>query len=102
MRYRVTARTHGLVEQLHRLAAEIGRYVPLATPDARREWADLCASWPSERDLLSGWIALSEEDLEATQARITRFGEIVRALGVAMGSAKDGQRAPRHSAPRIA
>jgi CelD/BcsL family acetyltransferase involved in cellulose biosynthesis len=90
MRHRVTPRTPGIVQQLRRLAADVDPYVSLASPDARAEWAELCASWPSELDLHSGWIELSEEDLEATQARIRRFGEIVRALGGAMASAKAG------------
>ena len=91
MRYRVTPRTHVLVQQLRRLAAEVGPYVPLASPAARAEWAELCASWPSDPDLLSGWIGLSEEDLEANQARIRRFGEIVRGFGSAIGAASIGE-----------
>jgi hypothetical protein len=82
MPYQVTERTCEILQDLHRLAAEQGRYLHLASSSAQLEWKEFQLRWPSEIELAQGTIALSEEHLEAITAKVRRFGEILRGLTV--------------------
>jgi hypothetical protein len=85
MPYQVTDRTCEILQDLHRLAAEQGRYLLLASSSAQLEWKEFQLGWPSDIELAQGTIALSEEHLEAITAKVRRFGEILRGLGTLPG-----------------
>jgi len=80
MRHQVTPHIRELVASLRRLAAEIQPFVEFASADARSEWSTLQRLWPSNEELGTDLIDLSETDLEWMEIRVRRFGEIVRTL----------------------
>jgi hypothetical protein len=78
--YKVTRRTHEVVRQLNTLVSEIVPHLQHASPAACAEWDRLRARWPSEEHLGQGTVGLSEDDLEATLAKVRRFREILGGL----------------------
>jgi hypothetical protein len=76
---KTTPRTATLVLELRRLAAEVEPDLAFASAGARDEWRRAQASWPSDDDLRVGVTSVSDGDLEAAQAKIRRFAEILRA-----------------------
>jgi hypothetical protein len=74
--YKVTPRTREAVRLLNDLATELKPHLGQASRAAQIEWDRLSATWPSEEHLGQGAVHLSEDDLDATVARVRRFRQI--------------------------
>jgi hypothetical protein len=80
MRYKVTTRTESLVAELAGLAEAAEDRLGLASAEAQREWAAVRFCWPSEGDLRSGIIALSDDELALIRSKVGRFVSILGAM----------------------
>ena len=76
---KTTPMTGAIVLELRRLARELQPYLRYASPDARDEWRRLQATWPSDLELRRGSSGVSDSYLEEIEARMRRFGQILRA-----------------------
>ena len=83
MRYTVTERTEKLVADLASLAAAADNRLNLASAAAQKEWEAVRFQWPSEVDLRTGAVALSDEELERMRAKVMRFVRILESAGSA-------------------
>jgi hypothetical protein len=81
MRYTVTARTEKLVADLARLAEAAENRLALASAAAQREWKAVRFQWPSEVDLRTGVIELSDDELERMRSKVRRFVSILESVG---------------------
>ena len=80
-RYKTTTRTEALVRRLAELTHDIDdEQLAVASPEARAEWANVCGRWPTTAELRSGFICLSEEELELTIGKVLRFKGILARL----------------------
>jgi hypothetical protein len=91
----VTAKTLELTRELHRLAAETEPYLGFASREACAEWWALRATWPSLEELGQPTLPVSDAELEALQAKVRRFGELLRLAAAAAYSRPVLVRIPR-------
>ena len=75
---KTTPRTGAIVLELRRLARELEPNLRYASPDARDEWRRLQATWPSDLELRMGTAGVSDTCLEEMEAKIRRFGQLLR------------------------
>jgi hypothetical protein len=82
IRYKTTPRTEPLVRRLTELTHEIddGEQLTVASPEARAEWAKVCSSRPTAAEIRSGFVCLSEEELEIMIGKVLRFKAILARL----------------------
>jgi hypothetical protein len=96
MKHRVTKRMEAIVEEVHVLRTSVETSLDLVSTAARDEWRRFLARLPAIADLESGFLLLSEAELEDAKAKIARFSALVRdgASGRAAPSIGPG-RSPR-------
>lgn len=80
-RHKITNATATLLGRLGDLAREVDDgLLAAASADARREWARLRGTWPTADDVLTGVVALSDEELERMIGKVLRFRCILRSM----------------------
>lgn len=81
IRYRTTTRTGPLVRRLAELAQDLDdEQLAVASPEARAEWANVCARRPTAAEIRSGFIHLSEDELQLLIGKVLRFKAILGRL----------------------
>jgi hypothetical protein len=83
----VTTKTERLVLALRRMSEEIEPKLHLVSHEALDEWRSVQGKWPSDGQLRDGAIGLTEGQLEAIEAKVRRFRDIVRALASTLSEA---------------
>jgi hypothetical protein len=76
----MTTRTEGLVLTLQRMSDEIEPKLHLVSHEARAEWRSVQVNWLADGQLHAGANGLTESQLEALEAKVRRFRDIVRGL----------------------
>ena len=80
-RFKTTTRTEALVRRLAELTREIDdEQLAVASPEARAEWANVCGRRPTVAEIRSGFICLSDQDLELMIEKVLRFKAILARL----------------------
>lgn len=77
MRYKLTNETKPRVNELCQLIARTRAGLSELGTEAHREWDRLRPRFPSDEDLYQGYISLSDLEVEALHANLSRFGESV-------------------------
>jgi hypothetical protein len=81
IRYKTTTRTEALVRRLAELTHDIDdEQLAVASPEARAEWALVCGRWPTAAEIRSGFICLSDDELELMIGKVLRFKDILARL----------------------
>jgi hypothetical protein len=81
IRYKTTTRTEALVRRLAELAHDVDdEQLAVASPEARAEWANVCGRRPTEAEIRSGFVYLSEDELELLIGKVLRFKAILARL----------------------
>ena len=95
IRHKATPRTEALVRRLVELTHEIDdQQLAVASPEARAEWAKVCGRAPTAAEIRSGFVCLSEEELELIIGKVLRFKAILARL-----SARAERSPPSHEQP---
>jgi len=83
MRVGVSSSAEGLARTLARIGEEIEPELYLVSQAARDEWRTLQSRWPPDgaRDKVEA--SLTEEEIEALEAKVRRFRDIVHGLAEA-------------------
>jgi hypothetical protein len=76
----MTTRTDRLVLALQGMSDEIEPKLHLVSHEARDEWRSVQGTWLSDSQLRRGGVGLTEGQLEAIEAKVRRFRDIVRGL----------------------
>lgn len=90
----MTNKMECLVLALRRLSSEIEPGLHLVSQAARDEWESVQGSWPSDGLLRDGTTGLTEGQLEAIEAKVRRFRDIVH--GLADGAPDDKSDVRQH------
>jgi hypothetical protein len=77
MRFKTTATTAKLIDDLNRLGAEIEPRLDEVSAAARGEWRELRSRFPTPHDLERGFMAMSDEDLAVMRAKVMRFRDFL-------------------------
>lgn len=76
----MTTRTERLVLALQGMSDEIEPKLHLVSHEARDEWRSVQGKWVSDGQLRGSAAGLTEGQLEAIEAKVRRFRDIVRGL----------------------
>jgi hypothetical protein len=82
MRHKITARTESILRELDATTRQIDAgLLSVASLEARREWRTLLQARPSEAELATGSLSLSDDELELMVAKVRRFKAILATPG---------------------
>ena len=87
--YRVTLQTSSVVEQFRRVALDVENHLVAASSAARDEWTRFLRLWPTDDELRSGAITVSNDDLSWMLERARRFRALVAGRSDASGPPVD-------------
>jgi hypothetical protein len=81
IRYKTTTRMEALVRRLAELTHDIDDdQLAVASPEARAEWANVCGRWSVAAEPCSGFVSISEDELELMIGKVLRFKAILAQL----------------------
>jgi len=77
MRFRTTATTAKVLDDLNRLSVEIEPRLDQVSAAARGEWRELRSRLPTAHDLQIGYSPVSDQELAVMYAKALRFREFL-------------------------
>jgi hypothetical protein len=82
MRHKITTRTQSILRELDAAADQVdAKLLSSASREARREWRTLLRARPSDAEVATGSLELSDEELGFMIAKARRFRAILAARG---------------------